>query len=74
MKYLNFSVVIEEDSRGFFAFCPELQGCYSQGKNYEEVLKNIKDAIELHIKDRVHDKEKLERPKSISLVNLEVAT
>lgn len=73
MNYLNFSVVVEEDSNGFFAFCPELQGCYSQGKKYEDVLENIKDAIELHIKDRSMDKEKLERPKSISLVTLEVA-
>ena len=51
MKYLNFSVVIEEDKKGFFAFCPELQGCYTQGENYEEALKNIKDAIQLHLKD-----------------------
>ncbi len=74
MKYLNFSVVIEEDKNGFFAFCPELQGCYTQGKNYEEVMENIKDAIRLHVKDRITDKsEKFERSKSISLATVEVA-
>ncbi len=27
----KFSVVIEKDRDGYFAFCPELQGCYTQG-------------------------------------------
>lgn len=74
MKYLNFSVVIEEDKSGFFAFCPELQGCYTQGNSYEEAMENIKDAIKLHVKDRLTDKmEKMERPKSIILSMVEVA-
>ena len=73
MKYLNFSVVIEEDKSGFFEFCPELQGCYTQGETYEEALENIKDAIKLHLVDRKASKENLERPKSISLATVEVA-
>ena len=73
MKYLNFSVVVEEDNNGFFAFCPELQGCYTQGKTYEEALKNIKDAIKLHLEDIAKSKEKLERPRSVSLATVEIA-
>lgn len=42
-----FSVVIERDKEGYFAFCPELQGCYTQGDTYEEVFENIQDAIRL---------------------------
>ena len=53
MKDYKVSVVIENDSDGYFAFCPELQGCYSQGKTYEQVLGNIRDAIKLHIEDRL---------------------
>ncbi len=45
----RLSVVIEKDADGYFAFCPELQGCYTQGDSYEEILENIKDAIRLHI-------------------------
>ena len=73
MKYLNFSVVIEEDKDGFFAFCPELQGCYTQAETHEEAMENIKDVIRLHLKDMAADKEKLERPISISLSAVEVA-
>jgi hypothetical protein len=42
MKKYRFSVV-ERDEEGYFAFCPELQGCYTQGMTYEEVLENIHD-------------------------------
>ena len=53
MKSYKFSVVIEKDKDGYFAFCPELQGCYTQGETYEETIKNIKDAIHLHLEDRI---------------------
>lgn len=72
MKYLNFSVVVEEDKNGFFAFCPELQGCYTDGKTHEEAINNIKDAIKLHVQDRVANKETLERPRSVSLATVKV--
>ena len=46
-----FSVVIEKDNDGYFAYCPALQGCYTQGDSYEETIENIQDAIRLHIED-----------------------
>jgi predicted RNase H-like HicB family nuclease len=49
-------IVIEADADGYFAFCPSLQGCYSQGQTYEEAVGNIRDAIRLHIDDRNADR------------------
>ena len=72
MKRYKVSVVIEKDADGYFAFSPELQGCYTQGDNYEETLKNIKDAIRLHLEDRIENKEPLPEIESISLTSLEV--
>jgi len=43
------SVVIEKDEHGFYAWCPELKGCQSQGNTLEETLANIKEAIELYL-------------------------
>jgi predicted RNase H-like HicB family nuclease len=51
MEKYTLPVIIEKDEYGYFAMCPALQGCYSQGDTYEEALDNIKDAIHLHIKD-----------------------
>ncbi len=53
MSTYKFSVVVEKDKDGYFASCPELQGCYTQGDSYEEVMVNIKDAIKLHVEDRI---------------------
>jgi predicted RNase H-like HicB family nuclease len=43
------SVVIEQDEYGYYAWCPELKGCHSQGKTVEESLANIREAIELFL-------------------------
>lgn len=73
MRNYRFSVIIERDEDGYFAFCPELQGCYTQGDTYEEVLENIKDAIRLHVEDRLGAGEGIPQAKSLSLTSMEVA-
>lgn len=73
MRNYRFSVIIERDKDGYFAFCPELQGCYTQGDSYENALENIKDAIQLHVADRLSNSEEIPQFDSISLTSLEVA-
>jgi predicted RNase H-like HicB family nuclease len=73
MKSYRFSVVIEKDKDGYYAICPELQGCYTQGDTYEETLENITDAIRLHLEDRLADGEEIPQPEQISLTSLEIA-
>ena len=48
MSY-KVSVVIEKDDHGYYAYCPELEGCHSQGESFEEVVVNIREAIELYL-------------------------
>ncbi len=59
MRNYRFSVVIERDKDGYFAFCPELQGCYTQGETYEDALENMKDTIHLHLEDRLEHGEEI---------------
>jgi predicted RNase H-like HicB family nuclease len=73
MRKYRFSVVIEKDQEGYYAFCPELQGCCTQGDTYEEILDNIKDAIHLHVIDRLENGEEISQIDSISLTSLDVA-
>jgi len=43
-------VLIYSDEDGYWiAECPSLPGCNSQGKTKQEVITNIKEAIELYI-------------------------
>jgi len=70
MAVYRFTVVIERDEEGYFVFCPELQGCYTQGATYKEALEKIKDAIRLHVEDRLESGEEIPKPKSVSLTSL----
>ncbi|HEV2195034.1 MAG TPA: type II toxin-antitoxin system HicB family antitoxin [Candidatus Acidoferrum sp.] len=73
VKNLTFPIVIEADSDGYFVSCPALQGCYSQGDTYEEAIENIRDAIRLHIGDRLANGEEVPEKVSVSLSTVEVA-
>jgi predicted RNase H-like HicB family nuclease len=72
MKNITLPILIEADADGFFVSCPSLQGCYSQGETYEEALDNIKDAIRLHVEDRLTGGEEIPQV-SVSLSTVEIA-
>ena len=56
MSY-KINIVIEEDNDGFYAYCPQLEGCQSQGNSLEEAKQNICEAVELYI-ETLSDEEK----------------
>lgn len=73
MKNYRFSVIVEKDEDGYFATCNELQGCYTQGETYEEAIENIKDAISLHVEDRIESGEEIPQPQAVSLTLMDLA-
>ena len=68
----DFAVVVEKDKEGYFAYCPELQGCYTQGGDFEEVIENRRDAIKLHVEDRLANNEPVTTSEIVSLSSVEV--
>lgn len=48
MSY-KVNVIIEKDEHGYYAYCPELEGCQTQGDSLDEILDNIKEAVALYI-------------------------
>jgi predicted RNase H-like HicB family nuclease len=48
MSY-KVSVIIEKDEDGYYAYCPELDGCHSQGDTLDEVMENIREAVDLYV-------------------------
>ena len=68
----RFPVIVEKDRSGYFAACPVLQGCYTQGTSYEDVLKNIEEAISLHVEDRIENGEQIPISDEISLTTVEI--
>ena len=45
----EYSIIIEHDEEGYYAYCPELKGCQTQGETFVETVDYIKEAIELYL-------------------------
>ncbi|MBI5061746.1 MAG: type II toxin-antitoxin system HicB family antitoxin [Candidatus Aenigmarchaeota archaeon] len=46
-------VLIEKDENGtYVAEVPDLKGCYTQGETMEEVMKNIREVIEMCLEEQ----------------------
>jgi len=72
---MDFDVVIERDSKTkqVYASVPSLPGCYSYADNIEELLKNIKEAIELHLCALKEKGQKKAENKVVGIVKVAVA-
>ncbi len=71
-KPYKVNVIIEKDENGYYAYCPELEGCQTQGDSLEEVLANIKEAIELYLETLTEEEIRTYLSKEILTTSLEV--
>ena len=69
---MKVTVIIEKDEFGYYAYCPELKGCHTQGDTLDETLKNIKEAVELYLETLDEEEKKLLLNKEILTTALEV--
>jgi predicted RNase H-like HicB family nuclease len=52
MKNKEFYVVIERDEDGIYiGEVPQLKACYSQGETIDELMKNIREVIEMCLEE-----------------------
>ncbi|MEK7880374.1 MAG: type II toxin-antitoxin system HicB family antitoxin [Deltaproteobacteria bacterium] len=71
MSY-KVSIVIEKDDHGYYAYSPELEGCQTQGDTFEDVIANMKEAIELYLETLPEDERKEYLSKEILTTYVEV--
>ena len=51
-KMLKFKVLVEKDEDGYYvADVPELQGCHTQARSKKELMKRVREVIELCLED-----------------------
>jgi len=69
LQNLKFPIFVEKDEDGFYVVeCPVFRGCYTQGKNLDEALKNIREVIELLLEEKENQEiAKSYRPRELSL-------
>jgi len=69
IRVLEYTVILhwDEEYGGYWVEVPALPGCVSQGKSKEEALKNIKEAIELHLECMQEDGEEIPQEESYKI-------
>ena len=62
-------IVHEADEGGYWAEVPAIPGCATQGENFEELLKNLYEAIEgcLSVDVKTYDKSSKSRVLEIAI-------
>jgi len=53
------AVIVEDETGGYIGFIPALPGCHTQAESLEELMRNLKEAIELYL-ETLTDEEKKE--------------
>ena len=57
----KLSVICRKQSNdSYFAICPELKECYTQGDTYEEALENLRELVTITLKEEADEKTKRE--------------
>jgi predicted RNase H-like HicB family nuclease len=70
---VQISVIIEKDEDGYYAYCPQLEGCQTQGDTLEEVQENIKEAIEFYLSTLSEEEKKLRLSQEIQSMTVEIS-
>lgn len=60
---------IERDEDGsLFGYCPQLEGCFADGEDMEELAKNLKEAAHLYLESLVRHGEDIPTGECIRLL------
>jgi len=52
----KLSMICSKQSNGaYFAICPEIRGCFTQGDTYEEASENLQELVAITIKEEMSD-------------------
>ncbi|HEX6109650.1 MAG TPA: type II toxin-antitoxin system HicB family antitoxin [Ktedonobacteraceae bacterium] len=60
----RFLVIIEKRNENYGAYSPDLPGCVAVGDTVEEVEKNMREAIVMHLRGMIEDQEPIPTPQT----------
>lgn len=68
----KYAIVIEHGGNDLSAYVPDLQGCITTGRTVEEIERNIREAIELHLEGLREDGDPIPEPRTaVSYIELQ---
>ncbi len=61
----TYLIVIGKTSTGYSAHCPDVPGCGTVGKSVEDVVSNMKKALEFHFEGLAEDGDPIPKPAGV---------
>jgi predicted RNase H-like HicB family nuclease len=58
----KYAIVIEKGENNLSAYVPDSPGCITTGRTTEEIERNIREAIALHLEGLLEDGEPIPKP------------
>ena len=65
---MKYTVVIESTPNNYAAYVPDLPGCVATASTREELLEEIREAVEFHIEGMREDGEAILEPQTTAAV------
>ncbi len=70
----KYAVVIEQGENNWSAYVPDLPGCVTTGRTIDEIERNIREAIEMHLAGLREDGDPIPEPHTaVAYVDLQEA-
>jgi len=65
----------KQNNGSYYAVCPEIKGCFTQGDTYEEACANLRELVEITISEEFtkDEKQAILRTESIIFTEFEIA-
>jgi predicted RNase H-like HicB family nuclease len=58
---VKLSIICSQQNNGtYVALCPEVKGCFTQGDTYEQAVSNLKDLVEVTVREELTEEERHE--------------
>lgn len=61
---MRYAIVIEKAENNYAAYVPDLLGCVATGRTIEETERQIREAIEIHLRGMLEDGLPIPEPSS----------
>lgn len=64
---MKHTIVVEKEPNNLSAYVPDLPGCVTTGKTVEEIERNVREAVSLHLEGMREDGVPIPEPATVAL-------
>jgi predicted RNase H-like HicB family nuclease len=68
----KYTIVLEKEEHNWCAYCPDVPGCFTTGKDRETTIANMAEALKGHLEWMLEDGDKIPAPSDTYIASVDV--